>query len=66
MVGTVAVTGAGRFIGGHIVRALVTCGVAVRAVDLKQEEWSQTVPGSEIFIGDPRDPHIAHSAIEEQ
>jgi nucleoside-diphosphate-sugar epimerase len=38
----VLVTGAGGFIGGHLVRDLIANGLSVRAVDRKPlEEWSQ-------------------------
>jgi nucleoside-diphosphate-sugar epimerase len=42
------VAGAGGFIGGHLVAALVRSGHAVRAVDIKPlEEWQQLHPGAE-------------------
>jgi nucleoside-diphosphate-sugar epimerase len=42
----VVVTGAGGFIGGHLVKALLDQGHYVRAVDLKPvEEWWQRWPG---------------------
>src|SRR5947209_1879001 len=41
----VVVAGAGGFIGGHLVRALVRSGHRVRAVDIKPvEHWHQVVP----------------------
>lgn len=44
--GTVLVTGAGGFIGGHLVKALVDQGRNVRAVDRKPvEDWYQENPG---------------------
>ena len=42
------VTGAGGFIGGHLVAALLARGDAVRAVDVKPtERWYQLHPGAE-------------------
>jgi len=50
---TVLVTGAGGFIGGHLVAVLRDAGHAVRAVDRKPvEEWYQTTPGVDSFQAD--------------
>jgi GDP-D-mannose 3', 5'-epimerase len=47
------VTGAGGFIGGHLVAALLSQGRAVRAVDIKPlEEWSQLHPDAESVQAD--------------
>jgi nucleoside-diphosphate-sugar epimerase len=50
----VVVTGAGGFIGGHLVRVLQQRGHSrIRAVDVKPlEEWYQKVPGVENQVGD--------------
>ena len=57
----VVVTGAGGFIGGHLVNALRRRGVAhIRAVDLKPlETWYQAFPDVEVYAGpggDTRNP----------
>jgi nucleoside-diphosphate-sugar epimerase len=47
------VTGAGGFIGGHLVRALLAEGKSVRGVDVKPlGEWHQVHPGAESVVGD--------------
>lgn len=50
---TTLVTGAGGFIGGHLVAQLLHDGEAVRAVDRKPfEEWYQVHPAAENVQGD--------------
>ncbi len=50
---SVLVAGAGGFIGGQFVKALITQGVAVRAVDRKQlDEWYYSSPIAENIICD--------------
>jgi len=57
---TVLVTGAGGFIGGHLVADLVADGVAVRAVDIKPlARWSQVHRDAENISGDCSDPAVA-------
>ena len=47
------VTGAGGFIGGHLVRVLSAAGQAVRAVDIKPlDEWYQIHQGVENVVDD--------------
>jgi GDP-D-mannose 3',5'-epimerase len=49
------VTGAGGFIGGHLVAALVADGESVRAVDVKPEgDWYQVHPDVENLVLDMR------------
>ena len=47
------VTGAGGFIGGHLVQALVRAGHRVRAVDLRPlDAWHQRDPGAHAVVAD--------------
>src|SRR5262247_2521180 len=50
----VVVTGAGGFIGGHLVKVLQQRGYTkIRAVDVKPlAEWYQKIPGVENQVGD--------------
>ncbi|AXT86216.1 NAD-dependent dehydratase [Aeromicrobium sp. A1-2] len=58
---TVLVTGAGGFIGGHLVADLVKSGKNVRAVDKKpQDEWYQVSTDAENVVADCADMADAH------
>ena len=63
---TFLVTGAGGFIGGHLVAKLIGEGhSSVRGVDVKPlEEWYQLQAGVEAFQGDMRLLGDAHKAVE--
>lgn len=62
---TVLVTGAGGFIGGHLVRSLVKSGVSVRAVDVKPlDEWYQVEPAAESSVGDVSLLEVARSSTD--
>jgi GDP-D-mannose 3', 5'-epimerase len=59
----ILVNGAGGFIGGHLVRRLKAEAHWVRAVDIKQHEYS--VPPADQFIqGDLRDPGVVRDAVK--
>jgi GDP-D-mannose 3',5'-epimerase len=58
------VTGAGGFIGGHLVADLVARGDEVRAVDVKPlGDWFQCIPGAENVVADLRDADACHEAV---
>jgi nucleoside-diphosphate-sugar epimerase len=57
------VTGAGGFIGSHLVRRLKREGFWVRGVDLKYPEFSPSA-ADEFIIGDLRDVNVAARAVE--
>ncbi len=60
----VAVCGAGGFIGGHLVQALLDNGVnVVRAVDIKRHEYVEP-PADEFIVGDLRDQNVARAAVD--
>ena len=59
----VLVNGAGGFIGGHIVGRLKSEGYWVRAVDLKQHEYTN-LSADEFLIGDLRDPKVVEKVID--
>jgi GDP-D-mannose 3', 5'-epimerase len=59
------VTGAGGFIGGHLVGALLAEGKSVRGVDLKPlAEWCQVHPDAESVQGDVSLLETARSAVD--
>lgn len=58
---TVLITGAGGFIGGHLVADLLRQGKDVRAVDIKpQDEWYQVHADAENVVADCADMGDAH------
>ena len=59
------VTGAGGFIGGHLVRSLIESGQSVRAVDVKPlDEWCQINSGAVSIQGDMSLLGAARSAVD--
>jgi nucleoside-diphosphate-sugar epimerase len=62
---TVLVTGAGGFIGGHLVAALLGAGRAVRAVDRRPiEEWRQLDPDADNRVADLSLPDHCRDAAD--
>lgn len=59
------VTGAGGFIGGHLVKRLQKEGYWVRGVDIKRHEYFETDPGDEFLLADMRDPTAVRIAIDD-
>lgn len=59
------VTGAGGFIGSHLVKRLKKEGFWVRGVDLKYPEFSET-EADDFVIGDLRDPHVCRHVIDQR
>lgn len=62
---TALVTGAGGFIGSHLVKKLKKEGFWVRGVDLKYPEYSQT-GADEFIIGDLREQSVCESILDRQ
>lgn len=60
----IVVCGAGGFIGGHLVKALVQSGETVRAVDIKPtEEWYQITTEAENLQLDLREKELCDKAL---
>ncbi len=58
------VCGAGGFIGGHLVKALVQSGKSVRAVDIKPtEDWYQVTADAENLRLDLREKELCDKAL---
>lgn len=57
------VLGAGGFIGGHLVKRLKQEGFWVRGVDLKFNEYAETL-SDDFVIGDLRDQYFVQSVID--
>jgi nucleoside-diphosphate-sugar epimerase len=61
----VLVTGAGGFIGGHLVKSLIATGHNVRAIDIKPlNEWFQVENSAENLISDMRDTHSSAKSCD--
>ena len=60
----VLVNGAGGFIGGHLVKRLKDEGYWVRAVDLKEQEFTRS-PADEFIIGDLRDQGFVRDVVQD-
>jgi len=61
----IVVTGAGGFIGHHLVNKLKELGYWIRGVDLKYPEFHQTL-ADDFVIGDLRDPNVVEYVIDEK
>jgi nucleoside-diphosphate-sugar epimerase len=61
---TALVCGAGGFIGGHLVKRLKREGWWVRAVDIKNHEYSESA-ADEFIVGDLRDPAVVEAVLDQ-
>lgn len=61
----VLVTGAGGFIGSHMVKRLKDEGFWVRGVDLKFPEFWETM-ADDFVIGDLRDPYLCRQVVDKK
>ena len=57
------VTGAGGFIGGHLVKRLKSEGYWVRGVDQKRHEFAES-SADEFMVADLRDQNVVRDVIE--
>lgn len=64
MTKTALVLGAGGFIGNHLVTRLKKEGFLVRGVDLKYNEYQQTL-ADEFVIGDLKDPSVVDTVLSQ-
>jgi nucleoside-diphosphate-sugar epimerase len=60
----ILVCGAGGFIGGHLAKKLKKQGHWVRAVDIKQHEFSNS-PADEFIVGDLTDQQIVKKVLDQ-
>lgn len=60
----ILVTGAGGFIGHHLVRFLKNKGYWVRGVDIKYPEFSPKDESDDFVIGDLRDPNVWQKILD--
>src|SRR4030042_6019627 len=62
----IVVTGAGGFIGGHLVKELIRKGHSVRGVDIKQpDEWYQLSDEAENLVLDLRLRENCYKAVKD-
>lgn len=60
----ILVCGGGGFIGGHLVTKLKSLGAWVRAVDLKEHEYTKS-EADEFVVGDLRNPVLVEQVIDQ-